>query len=336
MRKRGFLVWGIIVLLVWFLCSLAFASFLSSGGVEFASAFFFGQAIGGIFFILGLVLFLIGLISEIRANAFNRRDIQQANHLHDRIVEFTQIPRAAMYAQEGDVHIEGARIIEIERHFDQQTVGAITGALETSMRMFSTSFGLSSSSTRLTDDDRSSSFGTSSAVTSGSINGTTMANLSMSQTTRDNLMGDALFAVFEVGGNDTYRVVSMSGPGVRDWMAELMTYASESFGGRGTHSGTVVASWIPVLTDMYGPQDVSYATDRLKAIAARDFADREHVAFAGSPIGRNAMLATHLRLGDAPPLELLPTAFPGAFGTALGAPARAALPMGAAPAQVTA
>ncbi|GAA3944207.1 hypothetical protein [Microbacterium soli] len=326
-RKRGLLIWGIIILLIWFLCSLAFASMLAPAAPSFASAFMAGQGIGGVFFLLGAILFLIGFIAELRARAFNRRDIAQANALHHRLVDFSRTPRSALYSAPGDSVVSGARIIEIERHFDQQTEGAITGALETSMRMFSTSFGVSSATTYAHDVDTARTYGSSSSFTSGSINGTTIANLSMSQTTRANLMGDALFAVFEVNGNDTYRVVSMSASGVRDWMAELILAVSEHFGGQATHSGNVVASWVPTITQQFGPQDVSYATDRLKALAARPYEDRESVAFAGTTIGRNAMIATHMRIGDAPPLELLPSVFPSSFGAALGAPEQpAALP----------
>ncbi|QTV79807.1 hypothetical protein [Microbacterium sp. NIBRBAC000506063] len=318
MRKRGMLVWGIIILLIWLACSLGFAALMVQTGADFLSGFVFGQTIGFIFFLLGLILFLIGFFAELKASRFNRRDIAQANALHHRLVEFAQTPRQVMYSVPDDVSVSGARIIEIERHFDQQTEGAITGAMETSMRMFATSFGASSSSTYATGDDTARSFGTSVSTTSGSLSGTTIANLSLSQTTRANLMGDALFAVFEVDGNDTYRVVSMSAPGVRDWMAEMITAVSEYYGGQATHSGGVVAAWVPTLTQNYGPQDVSYATDRLKALAARPYEDRDEVLLSGTTIGRNAMIATHMRIGEAAPLELLPAAFPSALGAALG------------------
>lgn len=319
-RKRGLLIWGIAILVVWLLCSLVFASLFAPVSPDFLSAFMAGQMIGGVFFLLGVILFIIGFVAELRANAFNRRDIAQAESLHHRLVAFSQTPRSQIYSTPDDVTVQGARIIEIERHFDQQTEGAITGALETSMRMFSTSFGTSSSRSYAYDGDHARSYGVDTSVTSGSISGTTIANLSMSQTTRANLMGDALFAVFELDGGDTFRVVSMSAPGVRDWMAELIQAVSEYFGGQATHSGGVVAAWVPTLTHQFGPQDVSYATDRLKAIAARPYGEREAVAFAGTTIGRNAMIATHMRIGDAPPLELLPTTFPSTFGAALGAP----------------
>ena len=316
-----------MILAVWLLCSLAFAAFMEQAAPNFISAFVMGQMFGWIFFLLGVIPLLIGIICEIRARSFNRRDIAQANALHDRLVAFSQTPRAAVYGDPGNAQIANARVIEIERHFDQQTEGAITGALETSMRMFSTSFGTSSASTYTGSDNRLDTYGSQSSVTSGTLNGTTIANLRMSKTTRANLMGDALFAVFEIDGNDTFRVVSMSAPGVRDWMSELIMAVANHFGGTSTHSGNVVAAWVPNLTGHFGPQDVSYATDRLKALAARPLEEREPVAITGTMIGRNAMIATQMSISSAAPLELLPVVFPRALGVALGAPEqRAELP----------
>ncbi|WBL18068.1 hypothetical protein [Citricoccus sp. NR2] len=328
-RKRGFLIWGVVILLIWLACSLGFAAMISSVGsdvaaqsgtapIGFASAFISGQFFGGIFFIVGAVFFLIGLTAEIRARSFNRRDIAEANELHHKLVAFAQTPRSQFYSTPGDTVIRNAKIIEIERHFDQQTVGAITGVLETSMRMFATSFGISSNHGRALDYDRFRSTGVNSSVTSGSMSGTTIANLSLSQSTRANLMGDALFAVFEINGNDTFRVVSMSGPGVRDWVAEMIMAVSNSYGGQSTHAGGVIAAWVPTLSARFAPEDVSYATDRLKALVARPYGEREAVTFAGTTIGRNAMIATHLSIGESGRLELLPADFPSAFGAALG------------------
>lgn len=322
-RKRGLLIWGSVILVVWFLCSLGFARMMESMSPNFVSAFLSGQVFGGVFFLVGAILFTVGLVSELRANAFNRRDTAQANALHRRLESFAQTPRSQLYSAQGYVQgaaaVDSARVVEIERHFDQQTEGAITGALETSMRMFATSFGASSTRTGY-DGEHAQSYGAHGSVTSGSLMGTTIANLSMSQRTRSNLMGDALFAVFEVNGDDTYRVVSMSAPGVREWMAELIFAVAAYFGGPATHAGAVVGAWVPTLTARFGPQDVSYATDRLKAIAARPYGERDPVAFSGTVIGRNAMIATHLSIGSAAPLELLPVMFPAAFGQALGAP----------------
>lgn len=64
-RKRGLLIWGIIILLIWFFCSLGFASMLAPNAPNFASAFMAGQGIGGVFFLLGAILFIIGFIAEL-------------------------------------------------------------------------------------------------------------------------------------------------------------------------------------------------------------------------------------------------------------------------------
>lgn len=326
MRKRGFLTWGIIVLAVWLLSSLAFAGLFTQGAMDYATAFMGGQVlIGWVFLLLGLVFLGIGIFGEVRARAFNRRDTARANALHERLVELSRTPRAAMYEDRDAPVIRNARLIEIERHFDQQTQGAITGTLETRMRMFATSFGATSGRSYGTTDygyDRSgtsvSSYSTTTTTTSGSLQGTTTADLGLSQTTRDNLMGDALFAVFEIDG-DTYRVVSMSTPAAREWLADLIRGVAAHYGGDQTHSGSVVGAWVPNLVQQFGPEDVSYATDRLKAIAARDFADRDAVSITGAPVGRNAMIAVSMQLANGQSLDLMPIAFPGLFGAAIGA-----------------
>lgn len=327
-RKRGLLIWGLIILIVWLLISLGVAMIFDPVAPNFLSAFMAGQVFGFLFFIVGAILFLIGLLAEIRARIFNAHDIARAKGLNRKLAAFSQYSRAQLYEASGDIVIEDAKIIEIERHFDQQTEGAITGTLETSMHMFSTSYNKSSAQTIGKYDDRGQGYVTDSSrttswgktTTSGTMTGTSIANFSLSQTTRANLMGDALFAVFEINGNDTYRVVSMSAPGVKAWMGDLIMTVAEHFGGYMTHSGQMIAAWIPSLTHQFGPQDVSYATDRLKVLAARPYEDREAVSFEGTAIGRNAMIATHIRIGAAEPLEMLPVAFPGTFGRALGSP----------------
>ncbi|WP_434810613.1 hypothetical protein [Microbacterium sp. bgisy189] len=343
LRKRGFLVWGIVVLVVWAICSWTFASLFGQGGVSFEQAFISGQAlVGWIFLLLGVVLLAIGVFGEIRARRFNARDKALAEALHRRLVEFVQLPRAVMYTDEQAAGISGARLIEIERHFDQQTQGAITGTLELRLRMFATSFGTTTGrtygDTRYGYDrawSNSTTRSTTASTTSGTIQGGGDLNLSLSQTTRDNLMGDALFAVFEVAGEDTFRVVSMSTPAAREWMADLIRGVAADYGGDQTHSGGVIGAWVPNLVQQFGPEDVSYATDRLKAIAARPFDERVPVDVQGAPVARNAMIAVTMGIGGAR-LELLPIAFPNRFGEAIGAADTAVLAAPAAMPQVSA
>ncbi|WP_454116726.1 hypothetical protein [Microbacterium aurum] len=345
LRKRGFLTWGIIVLSVWLLCSLAFAGLFAQAQMSYAAAFLGGQVmIGWVFLLLGLVLLTVGIVGEMRAQRFNRRDIALANAFHDRLMELAQVPRASMYTDPDAPVVRDARLIEIERHFDQQTQGAITGTLETRMKMFASSFGVSSGRSYGTSeyygDGRAgastTSYGTTSTTTSGTIQGTTTAHLGLSQTTRANLMGDALFAVFEVAG-DTYRVVSMSTPAAREWLADLVRGVAAHYGGDQTHAGGVIAAWVPTLVQQFGPEDVSYATDRLKSIAARDFAERDPVSITGAPVGRNAMIAVSMQLATGQTLELMPIAFPAVFGSAIGAADKRAMTLPVAtPAQVTA
>src|SRR5690606_21877557 len=116
----------------------------------------------------------------------------------------------------------------------------------------------------------------------GAIRGLSQVDLAVSSTTRNNLMGDALFSVFEApgpaGDRDTYRVISMSQPGVISWLQELVAFAANQVGGPRTHAGGTVLSWTQQLVQRFAPGDISYVTDRLKALQARGDDEREPVS----------------------------------------------------------
>lgn len=310
-RRQNAFVGGIVLLVIWFFISLTVAG---AAHIGFPRT----QIYTALLLVIGLIALAVGIVGEVRARRFNRADWALADSLGGALTELWHTPPPAAYEPHQQLAtVPGARLVEIERHFDQQTEGAIAGTMSHKMKMFGTTF--STSYGRAVGDRgfASSSLG----GFSGSIKGLSTVDLSISTTTRDNLMGDALFSVFEApgpaGARDTWRVISMSQPGVRSWINDLVQQTAQQFGGTMTHSGTTVSTWSGNLMAQFQPGDISYVTDRLKAIASRPYENREPVDIIGTPAGRNAVMVTSVRIAGGEELLLMPSAFPGLFGTAI-------------------
>lgn len=310
-RRQNALVAGIVLLVIWFFISRIVASAADIG-------FLRTQLFTAILLLLGLIFLAVGVVGEVKARRFNRADWALADSIGGALTDLWRTPAPAAYEPHQQLaNVPGARLVEIERHFDQQTEGAITGTMSHKMRMFGTSFSAGYGHAVGDRGAVSSSWGSF----SGSIKGLSTVDLSISNTTRDNLMGDALFSVFEAPGpagpRDTWRVISMSQPGVRSWINDLVQQTAQQFGGTLTHSGTTVSTWAGNLMAQFQPGDISYVTDRLKAIASRPYEARELVDVIGTPAGRNAVMVTSVRISGGEELLLMPSAFPALFGTAI-------------------
>jgi hypothetical protein len=272
----------------------------------------------GICVLIGGLLLIPGIRGERAAARFNRTDWAIADGLAGALQRLVNAPHGSAYDhQNGAQIIDQGRLVEIERHFDQQTEGAITGSMSHQLRMFGTAF-----SSGLGHMSRGGTMVSGSLGSfNGSINGLSQVELGLNSTTRSNLMGDALFAVFEAPGQagerDTYRVISMSQPGVASWISALIHHAADQFGGGATHSGTTMMAWSGNLIGQFQPQDISYVTDRLKAISSRPYEQREPVRIFGTPAGRNALIATTLQIAGGQPLRMMPSRFPELLGSAV-------------------
>jgi hypothetical protein len=320
LRRPKLRAWGIILLIIWFGLSLAIIGITSlSGGISLSMRIVSSQVLTFYFLIGGIVLLIISLNGDRKARAFNNSDWALADGLAGALDRLWRTPPIEAYEQRQELQIiANARLVEIERHFDQQTEGAITGTMAHKMRMFGTSFSNSYERTRRSGRRAR---GRTTGSFSGSINGLSQVDLGINSTTRANLMGDALFAVFEAAGpagaRDTFRVISMSQPGVRSWIQTMVQHAADQFGGSSTHSGTTMLAWAGNLMAQFQPSDISYVTDRLKAISAREYEDREPVDIIGTPAGRNAVVATSVRIAGGEELRMMPTRFPELLGTAV-------------------
>lgn len=338
-RKRGMFIWGIVLLVVWFLCSAALASFLSSApeAPPFAQTFLMSGFFGGLFFLLGLIFFVIGLVAELRARAFDREDRRRSIALTQAIGQLLNRSRSEAYASDGSLtHVSGATVIEVDRHFDQDTQGQVLTTINTTTRTFGVTHssqsgtavhgtgGMGTSSVA-----QSNYYGNSTGVTDSTSRTTGTEESVLSQTTRANLMGDALFSVFETtdasGQRDTIRAISLSRPAAEGVIRDLVGAVCYRVGGPETHSGGAVWAYVENVVAQFAPGDISYVTDRLKAIHSRPIGEREPVAIAGMVMGRNALLVTSLSINGAARLETYPARFPEMLAQALSAATTAPL-----------
>ncbi|MVA75345.1 hypothetical protein GC722_04775 [Auraticoccus sp. F435] len=328
LQRHGTILWGVLLLGVWLLGTafwtvLGASGFFDSGGADepvppatAAVAYFIAsQLLVGLFGVLGLVLVVVGLRAGRRARAFEQRDRALAAALAGAVDQLRRLPAEAVYEPgEGDVVLRGARLVEVSRHFDSQAHGAVTGTMVHRMRSFGSSFSLSYGA--------SSGLGVGSSSFSSSAVGLSSVDLQLSATTRDDLMGDALFAVFEAPGpagpEDVHRVVSMSAAAAMGWVSDLVASVAYQLGGRDTHAGATLLAAAGELAARFAPPDVSYTTDRLMALERRSAAERAPVTVHGPAIGRNALLGAGISIDGGTPLQLLPAGFPQLFGQVVG------------------
>jgi len=273
-----------------------------------------GTLIGWIVFLGGIGLIGYGLWENHKAKQFNREDSARADRLHTALHSFCQQDPQPAYAQDDSLaRVIAGRLVEMERHFDSVTTGNVAGSLQHQLGFFGQSFSVGHIF-RYGDVVSSSS-------SWGRMHGQSHVALEISSTTRDNLLGDALFAVVEVddatGGFDTMRVLGLSQPSVKSWIVDLTHRAADHVGGPGTHSGQAVAAWGVRLAEAFGNTEVSYATDQLAAIRARSSEDRPHLGVDGIAVGRNATLATTLSIGNHRVCQLFPHRLPAMLGSAM-------------------
>ncbi|WP_281872773.1 hypothetical protein [Brachybacterium paraconglomeratum] len=279
------------------------------------------------FWIVALVLVIVGVLGEVKARRINREDWATATALAEHAEELLRQPSGAAYTSGAVIRMDPHRVLEVERHFDEKTAGEARGTLMHQFSMFGQSFGVGYAVGNRTS--------VGSSVHSGAIRGMSDVHLALSSTTRHDLMGDALFALFETrdssGAADTLRVTALSNGAVLEWINGLVEQTAQQFG-LDTHSGVTVRSYAQRLAAHFAPADVSYLSDRLHLALAQDKRGEQTpvIAVDGVRSGRGAVVATSARIGDADDLRIFPTAFPAMWGHAVGG----ALTAASAPAQI--
>ena len=261
----------------------------------------------------GLAVLAYGLSKNVRAARFNREDSARADRVHTALDQLCRVDASAAYAPEDGLrHTPRAHLVRVSQRFDSTTAGEVVGSLYYQMGFFGQSF------TAIGGPGYVAAGPTS---TWGRLKGESSVALKISTTTRDNLMGDALIAVVEIpdadGGFDTLRVLGVSQSAARSWIADLTTRAAAELGGTTTHAGQAVAAWGTRLANAFGASEVSYAADQLLAIAERQVEDRPTLGVEGIPVGRNAVLATTVSIGEQRVVSLFPHRLPQMLGAAL-------------------
>lgn len=273
--------------------------------------------------ILGIVFTVVGVHSELKARKMNREDWATAVAIAEHADRLLQQPPAGAYTSGAVIRLDPQRVLEVERHFDEKTAGEARGTLMHQFSMFGHSFGVGYAA------GSRSSVGAS--VHSGAIRGMSDVHLSVASTTRHDLMGDALFALFETqdasGSADTLRVTALSNGAVLEWIHGLVEQTALRFG-LDTHSGVTVQNYAPRLASHFGPADVSYLSDRLHLALAQDKRGEQtpEISVDGVRAGRGAIVATSASIGGSDALRIFPTAFPAMWGDAVGGALAAASP----------
>ncbi len=308
--RTGRLGWGVALVVAWLGSTIGVARSYS------ARVALDAQSTLWVLLLPGAVLLTLGLWSVRAARAFNRLDSAFADALGSTLDDLWRTDKLEAYRTGSDVaEVSDARLVEIERHFDQQSVGNVVGRMSHQLSFFGGT--LSRTYGRL-----------GVGALGGAVNGLTRIGMTLSGTSRDNLMGDALFAVVEARGPgepwDTFRVVSVSAPNAAQWVRALLHATAEQLEGPLTHAGSTVLGWSEDLVAQFAPQDISYATDRLKAQAVRAPEQRDPLSVRGPAIGRNALLAAQIQIGAQEPLLLFPAQFPVLFGRAVATAAHQA------------
>lgn len=271
----------------------------------------------------GLILVSVGIWGEISARRLNNADWSTAESLVAHANRLTAQPPATAYKSGAVIHLDPQRVLEVERHFDQKTAGEARGTLMHQFSMFGQSFGLGYSAGGHTS--------VAAGVHSAAINGMSDLHLALNSTTRSDLMGDALFAIFETrdssGASDTLRVTAVSNGAVYEWIHGLVSETARRFG-HDTHAGATIQSFANTIAGHFAPADVSYLSDRLHLALAQDKRGEAAppIYVEGVPCGRGAIVATTARIGSADGLRIFPTALPAMWGNTVGQALAAATP----------
>ncbi|MBP2383642.1 hypothetical protein [Brachybacterium sacelli] len=273
--------------------------------------------------ITGVVLTIVGLVGEFKARRINREDWATAEALASHAEQLLTRPSSHAYTSDAVIRLDPRRVLEVERHFDEKTAGEARGALMHQFSMFGQSFGIGYAAGQRTS--------VAGGVHSAAIRGMSDVHLSLSSTTRNDLLGDALFALFETGDihgtADTLRVTAVSNGAVLEWIHALVMQTAGQFG-LDTHSGATIHAYAERIASHFAPADVSYLSDRLHLALAQEKRGEQppRIFVEGVPSGRGSLVATSARLGEADSLRIFPTEFPTMWGTTVGRSLAAAAP----------
>ena len=177
---------------------------------------------------------------------------------------------------------DGVRIGELTRHFDSEVFATFSGWLDHSLSFEGWSVAIENS--RI-----GGSFGRL------GLSGTSTVQGTISGRSQTDLMSDAIVAVFDTDDFDTVRAVCPSATACRAIVQDYIESFIQTPGG---------LSWMGEVVDAYREEiaasyacHVSYVSDRLSALLRASVDDRPRCHIRGVQIGRNAILASAIRIG---------------------------------------
>jgi hypothetical protein len=183
--------------------------------------------------------------------------------------------------------VEGLRVGEVVRHFDQQTSGAISGWLD--HRLAFGGWGVGATVGRV-------GLGTGSI----GLSGASQVHLGLEATTRANLLGDGWIAVLErptAGGMvDVTRLVVPSEAAVVGFLEGVARSLAEEYRAALPECASTVLALAGRIRAS-SPTDISYVGDRLAAILRLPVEQRPPLTVIGVPLGEHAILGGAVRIG---------------------------------------
>ncbi len=176
----------------------------------------------------------------------------------------------------GVVVFEDLQVGEVQRHFDSQTAGQISGVLQHELGIHGGMIGLGGFS-----------------VGRLGISGASAVDLQTQATTRDDLLNDAFVAVFDrllpSGMVDTVRVVAPSEAATREILTEHLRAMYEAMGSQKSVGTQQFERMIQTTMSMVST-DVGYVSDQLSAVVRRKPDPAPLFKVVGLPLGQHALL----------------------------------------------
>jgi hypothetical protein len=294
---RGLLLGGWLI--SWL---LAFLLGATGGGAAVAlAAAIFGLACAG-----GYLAFKRMQVTPVKAG--NRWDHDLSRWLEGQLQSLYVSPPPTLPESPEVWLVQDLRLGEVERHFDSQQAASITGWLQHQLAIRGFSVGLPVGGLDL-------GIGRFRAM------GSSRADLALSGTMRDELIGEGFIAVLEMpsssGMPDTLRLVVPSDAVCRAYVSQLLETWSAQLGPE-TYAGQVLARYSAALAHVV-QIETSYVSDRLAALLRLPAGKRPRLTALGVRISEHAMLAGALRFGQEESFQqLFPVALVQALIEAMG------------------
>jgi hypothetical protein len=199
-------------------------------------------------------------------------------------------------ATAGVVALEDLQVGEVQRHFDSQTVGQISGVLQHELGIHGGMIGLGGF-----------------FIGRLGISGASGVDLQTQAATRDDLLNDAFVAVFDrplpSGMVETVRVVAPSEAATREILAEHLRAMYEEMGSQKSVGTQRFERMIQTTMSMVST-DVGYVSDQLSAVLRRKPDPAPLFKVVGLPLGQHALLGGSIQFpGDNQWHQLFPVEF---------------------------